>query len=64
MRKLHAGSDFIRRQRRLLRRCLACLAMFDSEWAGERICRHCKKKTGWREGNPSVPESDLTGDPA
>jgi hypothetical protein len=51
MRKMRAGTDFVRRQRRLLRRCLACLLQFDSEWAGERICPLCKKKAGWREGD-------------
>jgi hypothetical protein len=40
--------------RRLLRRCLGCLEMFDSEWAGERICRRCKGKAGWRGGDGVV----------
>lgn len=41
---------------RLLRRCLGCLAMFESEWAGERICRRCKTKAHWRTGLPQVLE--------
>ena len=62
MRKLRPGSDFVRRQQRLLRRCLACLLPFDSEWAGERICPHCKRKPGWREGDAAaIPGSDWNG---
>ena len=58
---MRPGVDFMRRQRRLLRRCLSCLSEFDSEWAGERICPHCKKKAGWREGDASVQRSDWNG---
>jgi hypothetical protein len=61
MRKMRAGTEFMRRQRRLVRRCLACLSLFDSEWAGERICPHCKKKSGWREGDSGVPGSEWAG---
>jgi hypothetical protein len=61
VRKTRPGLDFMRRQRRLVRRCLACLLEFDSEWAGERICPHCKKKAGWREGNAAVPGSAYDG---
>ena len=32
------------------RRCLNCRAMFDSAWAGERICLRCKGTTVWRNG--------------
>ena len=32
------------------RQCLKCRADFQSEWAGERVCPRCKKKTGWRSG--------------
>jgi len=48
-----ATSEVLRpggRALRLLRRCLGCMAMFDSEWAGERICRDCKRKARWRVG--------------
>jgi hypothetical protein len=41
---------------RLLRRCLGCLSLFDSEWAGERICRRCKGRARWRGGNGDNPE--------
>ncbi|HVO00712.1 MAG TPA: hypothetical protein VMT54_00850 [Candidatus Cybelea sp.] len=51
MRKSRPGAAFLARERRLWRRCLACLAMFDSAWVGERICRRCKCKPGWREGS-------------
>jgi hypothetical protein len=37
---------FIRHQRT----CLSCNAMFDSAWAGERICQRCKGTTAWRNG--------------
>jgi hypothetical protein len=40
---------------RLLRRCLSCLTMFDSEWVGERICRRCKGSAHWRTSLP-LPE--------
>jgi hypothetical protein len=36
---------------RRLRRCLKCDATFDSEWAGARICRHCKGSYTWRNGD-------------
>jgi len=32
------------------RRCLMCGETFESEWAGERICRRCKGTTAWRTG--------------
>ena len=32
------------------RRCLMCREDFESEWAGERICRRCKGTTAWRTG--------------
>jgi predicted RNA-binding Zn-ribbon protein involved in translation (DUF1610 family) len=35
---------------RLQRTCLSCKAMFDSAWAGERICPRCKGTTVWRSG--------------
>lgn len=35
------------------RRCLRCNANFQSEWAGERICRRCKNTTAWRNGTPA-----------
>jgi hypothetical protein len=37
------------------RRCLKCRSPFQSEWAGERVCVKCKKKTQWRSG--SLPSS-------
>jgi hypothetical protein len=32
------------------RACLRCKAIFDSAWAGERICPRCKGTTSWRNG--------------
>jgi hypothetical protein len=30
------------------RQCLRCQDTFHSEWAGERICAHCKSSATWR----------------
>jgi len=38
--------------RRMRRPCLRCQAMFDSAWAGERICVRCKGSNAWRNGGP------------
>jgi hypothetical protein len=35
------------------RRCLNCKNLFDSAWAGERICPRCKGTTAWRNGGTS-----------
>jgi uncharacterized paraquat-inducible protein A len=35
---------------RLPRACLNCKAVFDSAWAGERVCPRCKGTTTWRNG--------------
>ena len=32
------------------RKCLTCRENFQSEWAGQRVCAKCKKKTKWRSG--------------
>lgn len=32
------------------RLCLMCRKQFDSEWAGERVCRKCKSTETWRRG--------------
>jgi hypothetical protein len=32
------------------RRCLMCGETFQSEWAGERICRRCRSSAAWRQG--------------
>jgi len=34
------------------RQCLRCDTIFTSEWAGERICSHCKGSSAWRKGSP------------
>lgn len=39
------------------RTCLRCRTDFQSEWAGERICRRCKGTSAWREGNPATTHS-------
>jgi hypothetical protein len=33
-----------------IRLCLVCKSSFESEWAGERICRKCKNNRPWRSG--------------
>jgi len=35
------------------RRCLRCIAVFHSDWAGERICTQCKNTAAWRNGAPA-----------
>jgi hypothetical protein len=35
-----------------VRDCLRCGDSFESAWAGERICAHCKSSTTWRSGLP------------
>lgn len=35
---------------RKARQCLKCQTSFQSEWNGERLCRRCKSKSGWRHG--------------
>jgi hypothetical protein len=34
------------------RRCLKCGDDFPSEWAGQRVCPRCKKRSEWRSGAP------------
>lgn len=35
------------------RRCLRCHSVFESQWAGERICLRCKGSNAWRSGIPA-----------
>ena len=37
------------------RQCLKCREAFESEWSGERVCKHCKSLDSWREGTTSTP---------
>ena len=32
------------------RKCLLCGTHFESEWAGERVCKKCKATAAWRQG--------------
>jgi tRNA(Ile2) C34 agmatinyltransferase TiaS len=32
------------------RLCLKCRSSFESEGAGERVCRKCKSSSAWRSG--------------
>jgi hypothetical protein len=43
---------------RRLRNCLSCKTDFESEWAGERICRRCKGSSTWRNGYARSGASD------
>ncbi|MDQ7249935.1 hypothetical protein [Dongia sedimenti] len=43
---------------RLPRVCLCCKSLFDSAWAGERVCLRCKGTTAWRNGG-SVAASNF-----
>ena len=47
-----APSDQLANDASKLRQCLRCQATFNSEWAGERVCSHCKSSTTWRNGTP------------
>ncbi len=33
-----------------VRKCLLCSTHFESEWAGERVCKKCKATAAWRQG--------------
>ncbi len=33
------------------RKCLMCTKTFESEWAGNRICKKCRTSSSWKEGN-------------
>lgn len=33
-----------------VRKCLLCSTEFESEWAGERVCKKCKATAAWRQG--------------
>jgi hypothetical protein len=46
---LHDDDSYPRLARRKQRACLSCAKAFDSAWAGERICPHCKNSAVWRE---------------
>jgi hypothetical protein len=35
---------------RKVRKCLLCSTDFESEWAGERVCKKCKATAAWRQG--------------
>ena len=42
------------------RRCLKCRKPFESEWAGERICQHCKSLDSWRRATTSTSEYEVS----
>ena len=37
-------------QTQKVRKCLLCSTNFESEWAGERVCKKCKATAAWRQG--------------
>ncbi len=41
------------------RQCLKCREPFESEWSGERVCKHCKSLDSWREATTSTPEYEV-----
>ena len=43
-----------------VRTCLRCSGPFNSTWAGERICPHCKGSGAWRNGLP-LPSRPVPG---
>ncbi len=42
------------------RSCLKCREPFESEWSGERVCKHCKSLNSWREGTTSTPVYEVS----
>ncbi len=36
------------------RLCLMCGTIFESAWAGERVCKKCKSQASWRKGDTSL----------
>lgn len=40
----------IHTQTQKIRKCLLCSTDFESEWAGERVCKKCKATAAWRQG--------------
>jgi len=38
-----------------IRKCLTCGTEFESGGFGERICRSCKTKKAWKDGNSVTP---------
>jgi hypothetical protein len=42
-------TQHLRSGRHKQRACLRCAKHFDSAWAGERVCPHCKNSAVWRE---------------
>ncbi len=43
------------------RLCLKCREPFESEWSGERVCKHCKSLNSWREATTSTSEYEVSG---
>jgi hypothetical protein len=43
-------AEFEQRTQVQTRACLVCKKPFESQWAGERICRSCKSTATWRSG--------------
>jgi hypothetical protein len=42
------------------RRCLACRTAYRSTWAGDRICRPCRKHEAWRSGDHEYSTSTIS----
>ncbi len=42
------------------RKCLKCREPFESEWSGERVCKHCKSLNSWREAMTSTPVYEVS----
>lgn len=45
---------------RKLRVCLRCLGVFDSKWAGSRICGRCKNREYKDNGSWQIREERMT----
>lgn len=49
---IEAPRDQLPQDEPKVRKCLGCKVMFNSAWAGERICSRCKSSAAWQDGTP------------
>ena len=41
------------------RDCLMCRDPFESRWSGERVCRRCKGRDGWRNATSLASDHEV-----
>lgn len=37
------------------RKCLMCSNQFNSDWAGDRVCKSCRNSRAWKDGDTQRP---------